>query len=169
MRHLKLPLISFAILFCLVTGIGLLFPATVVVSRATNISAPYDTVYQYLNNVNHWKNWMAGADSTTITLNSAKQEGAGAAITIGTGHVQITKTTRDSIYTIWSSQQGHTQNSAFMLLPDDVHHQTVLQWYFKEEVGWYPWERFGTMANDKILGPIMEQSLDKLKRLLEKY
>ena len=166
-RLLKLAVISFVILFLIVTSIGLLFPSTVRVSRAINISAPYDTVYNYLNNVTYWKLWMDGADSTTIKFISTNTQGQGAVIKIGTGNVSITRITADSILTEWKSEQGNIQTSGFRLVTDTVHKITTVQWYFEQHVEWYPWERFGSMANDKILGPIMEQSLDKLKKILE--
>ena len=167
MRYLKLPVLSFVILFLLVTGIGLLFPSTVRVSRAINIGAPHDTVYEYLNNTTDWKRWMDGADSATIKFITSKTAGTGTEIKIGTGKVNITRCTQDSIYTVWTSEMGSVQTSAFTLYNDTVHKITTVQWYFEQHIGWYPWERFGSMGNDKLLGPIMEQSLDKLKKLLE--
>ena len=167
MRFLKLPLLSFAILFLLVTSIGLLFPSTVRVSRAINIGAPYDTAYEYLSNTSNWKRWMDGADSATIKFITTQTKGPGTEIKIGTGKVNITRCTKDSIYTIWTSEKGSIQTSGFTLFSDTVHKITVVQWYFEQHIGWYPWERFGSMGNDKILGPVMEQSLDKLKRVLE--
>jgi len=166
-RLLKLAVISFVILFLIVTSIGLLFPSTVRVSRAISISASYDTVYNYLNNVTHWKQWMDGADSTTIKLISTKTAGTGTVIKIGTGNVSIIHNTADSILTEWKSEQGNIQTSGFYLVTDSIHKITTVQWYFEQHIGWYPWERFGSMANDKVLGPVMEQSLDKLKKVLE--
>lgn len=169
MRILKLVLTSFFILFAIVTGIGLLFPSTVKVSRAVNISAPYDTVYKYLNDTKYWKLWMDGADSATIAFLSSKTEGTGTVIKIGTGgEVTITRNTADSIFSNWKSGEANIQHSVFTLMKDATNHVTTTQWSFEQQLNWYPWERFGSMANDKILGPIMEQSLDKLKRVLEK-
>ena len=169
MRSLKLVLISFFILFGVVTAIGLLFPSTVKVSRAANISAPYDSVYKYLNDVKYWKLWMDGADTSTIFFLSSKTEGAGTVVKIGTGgEVTLIKSTADSIYSDWKSGEGNIQHSVFTLLKDANNNVTTAQWSFEQQLNWYPWERFGSMANDKILGPIMEQSLDKLKKVLEK-
>ena len=167
MRFLKLAVISFFILFSIVTSIGLLFPSSVRVSRAVNISSPYDTVYKYLNDTKNWKLWMQGADSATIQFLSAQTEGQGTAIKIGTGKVDITKNTSDSILTVWTSAGGNIQTSGFILLNDTARTITTVQWFFEEQLNWYPWERFGSMGNDKILGPVMEESLDKLKKLLE--
>ena len=169
MRILKLVLASFFILFAIVTAIGLLFPSKVIVSRAINISSAYDTTYKYLNDAKYWKLWMDGADTASIAFLSAKTAGPGTAIKIGSGgEVSFTKSTADSIYTEWKSGGGNIQHSIFTFLKDTTNQVTTVQWSFEQQLNWYPWERFGSMANDKILGPIMEQSLAKLKFVLEK-
>ena len=169
MRILKLVLASFFILFAIVTAIGLLFPSKVVVSRAINISTNYDTAYKYLDDAKYWKLWMDGADTASIAFLSAKTAGPGTAIKIGSGgEVSFTRSTADSIYTEWKSGGGNVQKSVFTLLKDTANSITTVQWSFEQQLNWYPWERFGSMANDKILGPVMEQSLGKLKFVLEK-
>ncbi|HEY6976599.1 MAG TPA: hypothetical protein VH396_09915 [Chitinophagaceae bacterium] len=168
MRFLKLAIGSLIILFLLTTAIGLFFPSAAKVTRVADIAASYDSVYHYLNDVKYWKLWMYGADTNIITFLSAKTAGTGTVAKIGTGQVTITRTTADSIYTIWKSQKGNIQNSAFVLHNNVTKHNITVQWFFEQKINWYPWERFGAMANDKILGPVMEQSLDKLKRVLEK-
>ncbi|CAN5133043.1 hypothetical protein BH11BAC6_BH11BAC6_06930 [soil metagenome] len=167
MRALKLVISSFIILFAIVTAIGLMFPSTVKVSRAVNIDAPYDSVYKYLNDVKYWKLWMDGADTASIAFLTSRTEGPGTVVKIGSGgEVSLIKSTPDSIYSDWKSGQGNIQHSAFTIMKGTG--VTTAQWSFEQQLGWYPWERFGSMANDKILGPIMEQSFDKLKRVLEK-
>lgn len=166
MRFLKLSVISFLILFFVVTAIGLLFPSTASVSRAVEVTAAYDTVYKYLNDVKYWKLWMEGADSSTISFLSDRTEGKGTIAKIGTGQVTITNNTKDSIYTVWTSAKGNIQNSVFTIMPHARDSGITIQWFFEQKLGWYPWQRFGSFANDKILGPVMEQSLNKLKTIV---
>lgn len=167
-KIIRLIVISLIVLFSVVTGIGLLFPSTVRVSRAVTVNAGYDSVYKYLNDVKYWKLWMAGADSSTIEFLSARTAGMGTVAKIGTGQITITRNTPDSIYSTWKSEQGNVQTSAFTIIRDSANTKTVVQWYFEQKLNWYPWERFGSFANDKILGPVMEQSFDKLKRVIER-
>lgn len=168
MRILKLIVSSFIILFLVTTAIGLMFPSTVKVSRAVNINAPYDSVYTYLNDVKYWKLWMEGADTATIVFLSAKTAGPGTVAKIGSGgDVTLIRSTVDSIYSSWKVSEDNIQQAVFTVIKDAPGKVTTAQWSFEQQVGWLPWKRFGTMANDKILGPIMEQSLDKLKRVLE--
>lgn len=151
----------------MVTAIGLMFPSTVTVSRAVEIASPHDTIYKYLSDVKYWKLWMAGADSNTITFLSARTAGEGTVAKIGTGEVTMTRTTADSIYTIWKSAKGNVQEGVFTIMHNLKDSNITVQWYFAQKLNWYPWERFSSLANDKILGPVMEQSFDKLKKVLE--
>jgi len=151
MRFLKLAIVSLLILFLLTTAIGLLFPPTAKVTRVEDIAAPYDTIYYYLNDVKYWKLWMYGADTNIITFLSARTAGTGTVAKIGTGEATITHTTRDSIYMTWKSEKGNVQNSAFILRNNDAQKTVTVQWFFEQKINWYPWERFGAMANDKIL------------------
>ncbi len=46
--------------------------------------------------------------------------------------------------------------------------QTVLEWTLKFHIKWYPWEKLASMFYDKQLGPVMENSLLKLRNELER-
>jgi hypothetical protein len=43
----------------------------------------------------------------------------------------------------------------------------TVQWYFDFYLKWEPWEKFSSIVYDKQLGPVMEESLIKLKTLTE--
>ena len=84
MRFVKLGLISVLILFTIATCIGPLLPSSVIVSRATDISAPKDSLLLLVNNIYEWKKWVNGMDNNKVNIISAKE-----ANLIGT-HVTIT-------------------------------------------------------------------------------
>ena len=63
MRFLKLAVISLLIIFLLFTGIGLLLPSSVTVTRQEFIIAPIGDVRFYTNDLNHWKYWLNGVDT----------------------------------------------------------------------------------------------------------
>ncbi|MEO7210001.1 MAG: hypothetical protein ABIY35_03560 [Chitinophagaceae bacterium] len=166
MRVLKLAIISFIILFIVVTSIGLLFPASIRVSRATDIHAPADSVFLYMSDMKYWKFWMNGADTGTITFLTQKTSGAGTVARFGNYEVSEISVTKDSIVTIWKGEKGSSQSAVFNIIPRDANSVTV-NWYFTSVANWYPWERFSSMMNDKIMGPPMESSLSVLKKRLE--
>ena len=67
----------------------------------------------------------------------------------------------------WSSASSSTQISTIRLIKAPQRNLTIVQWQFVQKLKWYPWEKFGSFMNDKILGPMMEQNLQNLKRLSE--
>lgn len=165
MRIFKLAAISVLTLFFIVTVIGLLFPSVVRVSRAIDINAPKDSVHHLIADVKYWKLWMEGAQENTIQFLSAKTAGAGTVAKMGNNEVSIKKATASTIETIWKTESGNSQTAMFNLI--STNNTTTVQWYFEQHLRWYPWERFGSMMNDKVLGPTMEISLNNLKNVAE--
>ncbi len=111
---------------------------------------------------------MEGARNNTIQFLSTKTDGEGTVAKIGTYEVIIKKSTVQNIQTVWIRQTGNSQTGTFELINDSLKQITTVYWYFDQHIKWYPWERFGSMMNDKLLGPTMEKSLNNLKQLAEK-
>jgi hypothetical protein len=42
----------------------------------------------------------------------------------------------------------------------------VIHWSFEQNVKWYPWEKFQTLLNDKLLGAKMEVELQHLQEAI---
>lgn len=110
---------------------------------------------------------MEGAKNSTVTFISKKTAGAGTKALIGNQRVDITKATNNEVVTVWESGSGRYQTGVFQLTGDSTTVSTNLNWYFEQHLNWYPWERISAIANDKIIGPGMEQSLDNLKAVFQ--
>ncbi len=81
--------------------------------------------------------------------------------------IYLTKSTRDSVEAIWQNQKGNHLLCVFLLSNNTASNTTKLNWYFEQKLSWYPWQRLPAIASDKIWGPFMEESLDKLKAITE--
>ncbi len=161
MRFIKLIVISVLVLFCLVTTLGLLFPSVVIVSRAVDINAPKDSIFLLVKDINGWRKWMEGLNYTTVTMSSPTKA------ILGKTEVAITAATPANITSDWVSKNGSKQTSAINIFGDSTQPKAVVQWQFVQQLKWYPWERFASMMNDKILGTMMEKNLNNLKTILE--
>lgn len=166
MRFLKLGLISIIGLFIITTAIGLLMSPKVVVTRLITLHQPADSVMAAVGNMHQWGAWMEGVRDNGLTVVSGDGHSAGSVATIGTTRITITAVDSKQVLTTWRSKKGYEQKSGFFLSPDASGANTTVTWFFEQDVKWYPWERFGAMMNDKILGPTMEKSLEGLKRLV---
>jgi carbon monoxide dehydrogenase subunit G len=161
-RFIKLGIISVIGLFAVVTAISLLFPSTVIVSRTVNISSPRDSVLPLVNNMHNWKRWIQGMDQSTVKIFSDTE-----ADMSGT-KVVINNISDTAVTSLWQNKQGKWMISSFQLFVDSIHSTTIVNWQFQQQLRWYPWEKFASMMNEKIIGPMMETNLSRLKSLAER-
>lgn len=162
MKFIRLIIVSVLLLFAVASFIGILLPSHVLVSRAVNIAVPKDSVQLHVNNIYAWSAWMDGMDHTDVHISSPTQ-----ADFAGT-HVSLRSVTDTSVVSLWITKDGHEQTSTMRLIYDTTQHLTIAQWQFEQQLKWYPWERLGSMMNDKILGTMMEKDLQNLKTITEK-
>lgn len=166
MRFIKLGLISVVFLFLLMTAISLLMPSAINISRTIDVIAPFDTVYNNINDVTKWKKWYANYDSPNVSFTN-KTVGEGASVTMNKTTVTIVNSSHDKIKTIWRSG-SRTLEGEFNFYQKNNAPLITVEWKFTQHVKWYPWEKFAMIVTDKTIGPVMEKSLDSLKQLVEK-
>ncbi len=159
MRLLKLVIISVVFLFCIVTFIGLLFPSTIIVSRAVDVNASADSIYVYTKDLSSWKYWVASLQNQNIENNFETK--------LGLSTIKITASSKEKVTGEWIEKNGDKQLMALSTISAN-NDKSVVQWQFEQHIKWYPWARFGSMINDKIIGGMMEQNLANLKRIVEK-
>ena len=162
MKLIKLGLISIATLFVLTTLIGALLPSTVLVSRAVNINGPKDSIMLYINDIQQWKRWIEGMDKPEVVIHSPVNA------ELGRTTVNITTVSDSNVVSSWTGMSGNKQMSTIRLISEPEQKLTVVQWQFVQQLKWYPWEKLGSMMNDKILGTMMEKNLNTLKSVIEK-
>ncbi len=161
MRFIKLTIISIIVLFGLVTALGLMFPSRVIVSRAIDVTAPKDSILLVIKDFNGWQKWLEGMTERNVVIASPTKA------RLGKTDVTITAVTSNKVASTWVDNNGNIQTSTINLFNDGARVQTIVQWEFQQQLKWYPWERFASMMNDKILGTMMEKNLNNLKLLVE--
>jgi hypothetical protein len=160
MRLLKLALISIVVLFGILTAIASLLPSHVRISRAIDIDAGAGKVYAKVSSIKAWDSW-----NEYIRFYHNKQWKENALVT---DEITITINEKsDTLVTAgWQQATGNHFGSGYRIIPQDSLHST-LQWYFDFHLHWYPWEKFQSIVYDEELGPVMEKSLQNLKRQVE--
>jgi len=161
MKFIRFVLISIVAMFVIASLIGMLLPSDVLVSRAVDVNAPRDSIMRYLKDFEQWKWWVNGMRDPSVTIHSSNSA------TLNGTHVQIETVTDSTVQTLWILKKGNIQRSTIHLIGNPSQNRTVVQWQFEEKLKWYPWEKLGSMMNDKILGPMMETDLNNLKKLAE--
>jgi hypothetical protein len=161
MRVIKLALISIIALFFVMSFFSLMMPSTVIVSRAVDIHAPADSIKMHISDLHQWVYWVKGMNSKSVIIKSEKEAD------LGRQQLSIQMITDSSVVSNWTSANSSVQVSTIQLIPAPQRNLTIVQWQFVQKLRWYPWEKFGSFMNDKILGPMMEQNLQNLKSLSE--
>lgn len=149
MRIIKLGIISLLFFALMITLISLFFPSRVRISRATDIPAGQQELMARLNNTNSWKNWYPGADSAKVLP-------------------EITAVTDSSVTATSLLDNGRKGITGWNIYPSNYPGTVTLQWYMDFRLRWYPWEKFSGILLDKRYGPVMEQGLERLKKIFTK-
>lgn len=163
MKLFRFFLFSVVALFAIASLIGILLPSKVLVSRAVDIIASKDSIFPQLNDVNQWKNWIDGMQQTNPVIYSSSK------VDIGGTLIEIKQVTDTTVVSLWTGKNGSTQTSTVRVIANPSQNISVVQWQFEQKLKWYPWERLGSMMNDKILGTMMEKNLNNLKSLVEHH
>ncbi len=158
MRLIKLGIISFLVLAIIVTAIATLFPSTVIVSRAIEVNAQPDSIAKYCADLNEWGNWMSDWKQNQPVWKDST-------VYIGTQTIKQMVVSDNSAIFEWvaSGQRPYIVKIEWLSLKPGIY---VIHWSFEQHVKWYPWEKFQTLLNEKVLGAKMEMELANLRDLL---
>lgn len=158
MRLVKLVFISLFFLSLLVTAISALFPSTVIVSRAIELNATPDKISFYTADLNNWSTWMSDwKESKVVVLNNKA--------TVGSQTIELVDKNDSSVRFNWvaTGQPPYLVQFEWIRLKDAAY---VIHWTFEQHVSWYPWEKFQTLLNEKVLGAKMEIELTNLSNAI---
>jgi hypothetical protein len=161
MRFFKLAIISFIVLFIVISAIGALLPRNVVVSRAVDINGKDSAVKAQIKNFQNWNNWMPLDESVSFGYNEKNN-------TLHSGNtiISLRSNAGDSLIISDWKTASNKMTGQFRIIPQPNDVVTV-QWQMEERIGWWPWEKLSSITADKVLGGSMEKSLGKLKSITE--
>ena len=168
MRLLKPFFLGVAGLFIIILLISSLLPGHVMTSKWVRVHASKDSILNEVRNMKGWKEWnglLMGATDVQVSdsVMTWVSSGDGKKNT-----VTIKGSTSMGLSTEISLNEGKPFNSGFSIEKRHPSMDSVqVVWFIVEELMWYPWEKFyGIMAAD-VKGPLMQQSLDRLKMKLQ--
>lgn len=166
MKYIKLLFFSAVILLLAITGVTLLLPSHVRVSRAVNLYAGTDSVMKQVGDLSRWKNWYPGFD--TLELKEVVTTGGritGAMVK----NIQLRVVTdTDSLVTVEMKKGEQPVFNNWKLIRYAHSDSLTVQNYMDFDFKWYPWERFSGLLVDRSYGQIMEEGLKRLKEQVQK-
>lgn len=168
MRFIKAGLIGVLIFFLVLMGLSLLLPSTQRISRAINMGIPPKKIIRVAEDLHNWDQWNG------FIINSGLRHieimppppGEGRYLHADQLSLSIRLQGSDSILMHWRQTPGRSFDGGMRCLQLSSDSVTV-QWWFDFHFRWYPWEKLSSLVYDQQMGPIMEESLTRLKHLLE--
>ena len=158
MRLVKLVFISLFFLSLLITAISALFPSTVIVSRAIELNTSSDKISFYTADLNNWDAWMSDWKQSKVLVVNNKAS-------VGSQTIELLDKNDSSVRYSWiaTGQAPYLVQFEWIRLKDDAF---VIHWTFEQHVNWYPWEKFQTLLNEKVIGSKMEAELANLSNAI---
>jgi hypothetical protein len=147
---LKLIIASLIVFSIVILFLFALFPSYISVSRLVQIRASPQEVQKKISDLAHWRSW----NDMMITRRGSNNNLS----------IEILKVAVDTVITQWTNGRKSFTGTYIMT---EMNGQTVLEWTLKFHIKWYPWEKLASMFYDKQLGPVMENSLLKLRNEIE--
>lgn len=165
MKLIKLGLISLVAFALLITFISFFFPSHVRISRAVDIQAPKDSVWNRIKDPARWREWYPGGDSLPVIYVYAKAAGIGIKDEKGL----LLKDITDSTVTAEEFGAARSRTTSGWQCYEGYRPGTVtIQWFMDFRLRWYPWEKFSSLLLDKRFGTMMESGLEKLQQVATK-
>ena len=164
MRLIKLAILSFILLFLLITGISLFIPSKVRISKAVNMQAESDNIYREISNIQNWKNWHPALKDLGGEEFSLLEDGS---MKVKNNFLRITKKDQEMVIAEFKKEGGRPLISGMKLISYPQPDSLTVQWYMDFNLPWYPWEKFKSLFYEDIYGVQMEQGLSNLKQLME--
>ena len=158
MKFIKLIIGSIVILSLLLIGFSLLFPSKVITSRAVEIHSSAAKIAYFTADLNHWNEWMSDWKQNKVVIENNRAH-------IGTQTIRYINQTTNKVNFEWIAigQRPYLVSFDWTLLKDSTY---VVHWSFEQNVKWYPWEKFQTLLNEKVLGSKMELELQNLQQAI---
>jgi hypothetical protein len=164
-RVIKLGIISFVILFLLLTAISFFIPPQIRVTRALQMNAPAEKIWVELNNPAAWRSWFPGLDSAKLYYENGKPTG----IIINEDLNRLIRIYARDDFRVAAEYKGIKQKRVLTgwVIHLDTNQNPTVEWYTDFHLRWYPWEKFSSILFEKQYGPQMEQGLERLKNRVE--
>lgn len=165
MKLIKLGVISLLVFALMITGISLLFPSKVRISKAIDINVAKDSVLKQVSDPVNWKKWYPGTDTSDYLFLEGKIRGY---ITGDNRGLMIKTVTDSSVLAINTGNGSKKGEQEWIIYNSSVPNTVTVQWYMDIYLRWYPWEKFSSLLLEKRYGPMLEKGLENLKAQLEK-
>ena len=152
-RLFKLAFISIIILFIIATGISLMIPSHIRISKAINIKSERDSVLSLIRDQHKWSTWYPAF----MQMESNKQ----------IQPVKVTMLQQNDSEVVARLQQVDKRPfiNGWTVYEHATADSLTLQWYMDFKLAWYPWQKFGSLFYENLYGTMMQQGLENIRNI----
>jgi hypothetical protein len=134
------------------------------IAQETGINASKEKIFSVVSNLHTWTRWNKIVSESTLTHLAISSNGLVAES--DQLEVSIKKDSDDAIRIFWKQRNGKQFSGGIKIMK--IHPENItVQWYFDFRFKWYPWEKFSSLVYDRQFQPVIEESLQNLKQLVE--
>jgi hypothetical protein len=151
MRIIKLGIISFVLLFAIVTLMSLFIPSRIRISRAVNLSPSATHILSRIKDTNQWKTWHPAF---------MKTEGSQKMVPLW--RIPVSSGPEEFICKVQYMDRKPVTNG-WRLYTNTPGDSLTIQWYMDFQLSWYPWQKFGSLFYESSYGRLMETGMTNLK------
>lgn len=156
MRLIKLAVVSFVVLFAIITAMSLLIPSHVRISRAVNFKSG-TPVFKLITDQSQWRRWHPAFQSPQIDSLLSEHR----------IRIETVSATDTLIAMNWLQAGKAPVLNSWELHSLAASDSVALQWYMDFHLKWYPWQKFGSLLYEKTYGSLMEQGLQNIKHIAQ--
>ena len=176
---LKLVGIGFGLAALVVVSVGLLLPREFTLQRSVVMEADPAAIHAQVGRLDRWERWASWLrDDPSLTVQPGPLvEGPGATLTwnneTGGGEMEIIRSEAergvDFAMTLGRKQQQVTSNIQYRTLTPTAAGvpRTEVLWQLHGDSGWDLMGRYFNLLLDPLMGPMLEDGLQRLKMLAE--
>ena len=166
MRALIIFFITIFVLFLLISAFAFLLPSQVMVTKSVVIKAPKEKISEQIDHFSNWQNWYPPMQDKSVRMDNKNdhsvllKDSSGAQILL-----TMTKAGIDTTYISFESISSSDIRYEFLLKSPNAD-STLVTLNVSTTLKWYPWQKLKGIFLDKITGPMYEETLGNLKKVL---
>ncbi len=169
MKTVRFIFIGLVIIFISLSGIALLLPSEITVSRSIEINAPLPKVSGEIIHLENWNHWNPQFQERGILLPANVSASKNSiALKNNSGRIvffTIGRINKDTINVDLISDNDPV--SEYQFIVSGLRNETLVTWNVNMKLGWYPWRKVQGIVMDKFIGPSYETALQSLKKYVE--
>lgn len=169
MKLIKQVFVGFLGLAVLLFLLSLPLPSRINISKSVLVNKPAPIVATALKNIQDWKEWNpllqdSGARYQYDGISKVSWRAKDGKL----NQIELKPYTVDSIYALITTNNKQAFESGFSIVANtDGNEYTKVDWWIREDLGWYPWEKFYGLFSESLKESYLENTLQAFKRHLE--